>query len=121
MGPVSKGLGGARSSGVARDAGGSGDGHVAELVAGELRCGALLSWRGMACLLVVRWLSSVWSTVPRAACTACRPATRAFSPGLCGVGWPRGPMDFRILGPLEARNQCGEVELRGVKPRAVLA
>ena len=30
-------------------------------------------------------------------------------------------MDFRILGPLEARNERGAVALGGVKPRAVLA
>ena len=30
-------------------------------------------------------------------------------------------MDFQILGPLEARSERGAVELRGVKPRAVLA
>jgi WD40 repeat protein/DNA-binding SARP family transcriptional activator len=30
-------------------------------------------------------------------------------------------MDFRILGPLEVRNELGVVELGGVKPRAVLA
>ena len=30
-------------------------------------------------------------------------------------------MDFQILGPLEARGERGAVELRGLKPRGVLA
>ena len=30
-------------------------------------------------------------------------------------------MDFQILGPLEVRGERGVVELRGLKPRAVLA
>ena len=30
-------------------------------------------------------------------------------------------MDFRVLGPLEVRSDHGPVELKGPKPRAVLA
>ena len=36
----------------------------------------------------------------------------------CGVA---APMDFRLLGPLEARDEEGPVQLGGAKPRALLA